>query len=47
MSVESGPVYSKGMVIINRKSEEKQEVLLNIFDKINFPDSGTYHNILS
>jgi riboflavin kinase/FMN adenylyltransferase len=39
VSVESGPVYSKGMVIINKKPEEKPEVLVNIFDKLKFPDS--------
>jgi len=39
VSVECGPVYSKGMVIINRKTEEKPELLVNIFDKLNFPDS--------
>jgi riboflavin kinase/FMN adenylyltransferase len=37
VSVESGLHYSKGMVIIYRKSEEKPEVLLNIFDEINLP----------
>ncbi len=36
VSVESGQVYSKGMVIIHIKSEGKGEVLLNIFDDINF-----------
>lgn len=39
VSVESGPVYSKAMVIISKKPEEKPEVLVNIFDKLNFPDS--------
>lgn len=37
VSVESGPVYSKGMAIIHRKNEDKAEVLLNIFDDLNFP----------
>jgi riboflavin kinase / FMN adenylyltransferase len=39
VSVENGTVHSKGMVIIHRKPEEKSEVLLNIFDKLNFPVS--------
>jgi riboflavin kinase/FMN adenylyltransferase len=39
VSVENGNVHSKGMVIIHRKPEEKSEVLLNIFDKLNFPVS--------
>jgi len=37
VSVESGLSYSKGMVIIQRKAEEKSEVLVNIFDNENFP----------
>lgn len=37
VSVESGLAYSKGMVIIHSKNEEKPEVLLNIFDPANFP----------
>jgi len=37
VSVESGNNYSKGMVIIHRKPEEKSEVLLNIFDNITCP----------
>jgi riboflavin kinase/FMN adenylyltransferase len=36
VSVESGQVYSKGMVIINRNPEGKNEVLVNIFDNMNF-----------
>lgn len=32
VSVESGPVYSKGMVIINKENMERAEVLVNIFD---------------
>jgi riboflavin kinase/FMN adenylyltransferase len=39
VSVECGSVYSKGMVIINRKPEEKPELLVNIFDKLNLPYS--------
>jgi riboflavin kinase/FMN adenylyltransferase len=39
VSVESGSVYSKGMVIINKKPEDKPEVLVNIFDEVNFPVS--------
>jgi riboflavin kinase/FMN adenylyltransferase len=35
VSVASGISYSKGMVIIQRKPEEKPEVLLNIFDDEN------------
>jgi riboflavin kinase/FMN adenylyltransferase len=37
VSVESVPVYSKGMAIIHRKPEDKAEVLLNIFDDPGFP----------
>jgi FAD synthase len=37
VSLESGSVYLKGMVIIHRKPEDKTEVLLNIFDDMNFP----------
>jgi riboflavin kinase/FMN adenylyltransferase len=40
VSVESGPLNSKGMVIIYRKQENKPEVLLNIFDEMKF----TYDN---
>lgn len=36
VSVESGPLNSKGMVIIYRKQENKPEVLLNIFDEMKF-----------
>jgi riboflavin kinase/FMN adenylyltransferase len=36
VSVESGQVNSKGMVIIYRKQENKPEVLLNIFDEMKF-----------
>jgi riboflavin kinase / FMN adenylyltransferase len=36
VSVESGQVYSKGMVIIHIKSDDKADVLLNIFDDMNF-----------
>jgi riboflavin kinase/FMN adenylyltransferase len=36
VSVESGRVNSKGMVIINRKQENKPEVLLNFFDDVKF-----------
>ena len=32
VSVESGPVYSKAMAIINMKPEDKPEVLVDIFD---------------
>jgi riboflavin kinase / FMN adenylyltransferase len=39
VSVESGSAYSKGMAIIYRNSEEKDEVLLNIFDDRSF-ESG-------
>ena len=39
VSVESGSTISKGMIIINKKPEEKPEVLVNIFDKLNFPYS--------
>jgi riboflavin kinase / FMN adenylyltransferase len=35
VSVESGHLYSKGMTIIDRQSEDKPEVLLNIFDYMN------------
>ena len=39
VSVESGPVYSKGMVIIHSDTEGNIEVLLNIFNRSNFqPD---------
>jgi riboflavin kinase / FMN adenylyltransferase len=37
VSVESGSVYSKGMAIIFRKSEDDSEVLLNIFDELTIP----------
>ena len=37
VSMESGPVYSKGMAIIHRKPEDKSEVLLNIFDDMSLP----------
>jgi riboflavin kinase/FMN adenylyltransferase len=37
VSVESGPFYSKGMAIIDRKPEDKNEVLVNIFDDHAFP----------
>jgi len=37
VSVGRGSVYSKGMVIIHRKTEDKAEVLLNIFDDMNLP----------
>jgi riboflavin kinase/FMN adenylyltransferase len=36
VSVESGVVNSKGMAIINGKSEDKTDVLLNIFDDKDF-----------
>jgi riboflavin kinase/FMN adenylyltransferase len=39
VSVESGAFYSKGMVIINQNSDENLEVLVNIFDNMNFPVS--------
>jgi len=39
VSVESGSSYSKGMVIIHRKKEERPVVLLNIFDAMSFPDN--------
>jgi riboflavin kinase/FMN adenylyltransferase len=32
VSVESGPLHSKGMVIIHKDPADKQEVLVNIFD---------------
>lgn len=32
VSVESGSVYSKGMVIINKENMERAEILVNIFD---------------
>lgn len=32
VSVESGSLYSKGMVIITREAEEKAELLINIFE---------------
>jgi riboflavin kinase / FMN adenylyltransferase len=35
VSVESGAVSSKGMVLINRKDDTKPEVLLNIFENMN------------
>ena len=35
VTVESGPVYSKGMVIINKKNSEEKEILVDIFDKPN------------
>jgi riboflavin kinase / FMN adenylyltransferase len=37
VSVESGTVYSKGMAIIYKKTEDKTEVLVNIFDDLIFP----------
>lgn len=39
VSVESGPLHSKGMVIIHKKSEDKPEVLVNIFEMPE-PDPG-------
>jgi riboflavin kinase/FMN adenylyltransferase len=39
VSVESRHACSKGMVIINKKLEEKQELLVDIFDKLSFSDS--------
>jgi riboflavin kinase/FMN adenylyltransferase len=36
VSVESGVVHSKGMAIIQRKPEDKTDVLLNIFDGKDF-----------
>ena len=39
VSVESGPVSSKGMVIIHRLTEEKSEVLVNTFDNLNFREN--------
>jgi riboflavin kinase/FMN adenylyltransferase len=42
VSVENAEVYSKGMVIINRKPEERDEVLINIFD---FPGIYDDHRI--
>lgn len=39
VSVESRSACSKGMVIINKKTDEKQELLIDIFDKISLPDS--------
>jgi riboflavin kinase/FMN adenylyltransferase len=41
VSVESVPVYSKGMAIIHMKPEEKDEVLLNIFNDVSFPFDQT------
>jgi riboflavin kinase/FMN adenylyltransferase len=35
VSVDSGPVHSKGMVIIHGLNDEKSEVLLNIFNEKN------------
>jgi hypothetical protein len=32
VSVESGSLYTKGMVIITREAEEKAELLINIFE---------------
>jgi len=40
VSVESEIGYSKGMVIIQRKPDEKPEVLVNIFEEENFQKSG-------
>ena len=37
VSVESGHYYSKGMVIINLRTDNKAKVLINIFDDLNFP----------
>jgi riboflavin kinase/FMN adenylyltransferase len=34
VSIECGPLYSKGMAIIHRKTEVETEVLLDIFDDI-------------
>jgi riboflavin kinase / FMN adenylyltransferase len=34
VSIENGPIQSRGMSIIHRKNEDKAEVLLNIFDDI-------------
>jgi riboflavin kinase/FMN adenylyltransferase len=39
VSVESRHLISKGMVIIIKKPEEEQELLVDIFDKMNVPDS--------
>jgi riboflavin kinase/FMN adenylyltransferase len=39
VSLESGPVYSKGMVIINKKNTEEKEVLVDIFDNLSLTDS--------
>jgi riboflavin kinase/FMN adenylyltransferase len=36
VSVENGSFNSKGMAIVHRKDEEKAEVLLNIFDHLDF-----------
>jgi len=36
VSVESGTVYSKGMVIVNKECRERAELLINIFDNDNY-----------
>ncbi|MCE5345834.1 MAG: hypothetical protein LLG13_06025 [Bacteroidales bacterium] len=37
VSTEEGQIYSKGMAVIFKRSEDNTEVLLNIFDDRNFP----------
>jgi len=39
VSLESGPFYSKGMIVIHRKPGDKPDVLLDIFDEMNLSSS--------